>query len=112
LNREIPVIADDFVAKEFGTGCVKVTPAHDPNDFGMGQRHNLPQINVMTDDGHMNEDAGPYQGPGPIRLPQEDRGGPGGGWACWSRSRTTSMRWGTATAARPWWSRACRRSGS
>ncbi len=62
LNREIPVIADDFVAKEFGTGCVKVTPAHDPNDFGMGQRHNLPQINVMTDDGHMNEEAGPYQG--------------------------------------------------
>ncbi len=62
LNREIPVIADDFVAKEFGTGCVKVTPAHDPNDFGMGQRHSLPQINVMTDDGHMNEEAGPYQG--------------------------------------------------
>ncbi len=62
LNREIPVIADDFVAKEFGTGCVKVTPAHDPNDFGMGQRHNLPQIDVMTDDGHMNENAGPYQG--------------------------------------------------
>jgi valyl-tRNA synthetase len=62
LNREIPVIADDFVAKEFGTGCVKVTPAHDPNDYQMGLRHNLPQINVMTDDGHMNENAGPYQG--------------------------------------------------
>jgi valyl-tRNA synthetase len=62
INREIPVIADDFVAREFGTGCVKVTPAHDPNDYGMGQRHNLPQINVMTDDGHMNENAGPYQG--------------------------------------------------
>ncbi len=62
LNREIPVIADDFVAKEFGTGCVKVTPAHDPNDYQMGLRHSLPQINVMTDDGHMNENAGPYQG--------------------------------------------------
>jgi valyl-tRNA synthetase len=62
LNREIPVIADDFVDPKFGTGCVKVTPAHDPNDFGMGQRHNLPMINVMTDDGHMNEEAGPYQG--------------------------------------------------
>ena len=62
LGREIPVIADDFVAKEFGTGCVKVTPAHDPNDYQMGLRHNLPQINVMTDDGHMNENAGPYAG--------------------------------------------------
>lgn len=62
LNRKILVIADDFVAKEFGTGCVKVTPAHDPNDYQMGLRHNLEQINVMTDDGHMNEHAGPYQG--------------------------------------------------
>ncbi|MCS6770744.1 MAG: valine--tRNA ligase [Kiritimatiellae bacterium] len=62
LNREIPVIADSFVSKEFGTGCVKVTPAHDPNDFQMGQRHNLPQINVMTEDGRMNENAGPYAG--------------------------------------------------
>jgi valyl-tRNA synthetase len=62
LNREIPVIADDFVDPAFGTGCVKVTPAHDPNDFQMGLRHSLPQINVMTDDGHMNENAGPYQG--------------------------------------------------
>ncbi len=62
LHREIPVIADDFVAKEFGTGCVKVTPAHDPNDYQMGLRHSLPQINVMTDDGHMNENAGPYAG--------------------------------------------------
>ncbi|MCF7849580.1 MAG: valine--tRNA ligase [Kiritimatiellales bacterium] len=62
LNREIPVIADDYVDPEFGTGLVKVTPAHDPNDFEMGQRHNLPQINVMTDSGIMNEEAGPYQG--------------------------------------------------
>jgi valyl-tRNA synthetase len=62
IGREIPVIADDFVDPAFGTGCVKVTPAHDPNDFAMGQRHNLPMINVMTEDGHMNEEAGPYQG--------------------------------------------------
>jgi valyl-tRNA synthetase len=61
IGREIPVIADDFVDPKFGTGCVKVTPAHDPNDFGMGQRHNLAQVNVMTDDGHMNEEAGPYK---------------------------------------------------
>lgn len=62
LNREIPVIADDFVDPEFGTGCVKVTPAHDPNDYAMGQRHGLAMINVMTDDGHMNDEAGPYAG--------------------------------------------------
>ncbi|MGA1531408.1 MAG: valine--tRNA ligase, partial [Kiritimatiellia bacterium] len=62
IGREIPVIADDFVDPAFGTGCVKVTPAHDPNDFAMGQRHDLPMINVMTEDGHMNEEAGPYQG--------------------------------------------------
>jgi len=62
LNREIPIIADDYVDPEFGTGLVKVTPAHDPNDFEMGLRHDLPQINVMTDTGIMNEHAGPYEG--------------------------------------------------
>ena len=62
LGREIPVIEDDFVDPQFGTGAVKVTPAHDPNDFDMGRRHNLPMINVMTDSGEMNENAGPYQG--------------------------------------------------
>jgi valyl-tRNA synthetase len=62
VNREIPVIADASVDREFGTGAVKITPAHDPNDFEMGQRHNLPQIDVMTDDAHMSEAAGPYAG--------------------------------------------------
>ena len=62
LNREIPVIADDYVDPEFGTGFVKVTPAHDPNDFEIGLRHDLEQINVMTDTGIMNENAGPYEG--------------------------------------------------
>ncbi len=62
VNREIPVIADDFVDPEFGTGIVKVTPAHDPNDFAMGHRHNLEQINVMTPDAKINEHGGPYQG--------------------------------------------------
>ncbi len=57
-GREIPVLADDYVEKEFGTGIVKITPAHDPNDFLVGKRHNLEQINIMTDDGHMNELAG------------------------------------------------------
>jgi valyl-tRNA synthetase len=62
MNREIPVIADTYVSPEFGTGVVKITPAHDPNDFEVGKRHDLPQIDVMTVDGHMNEGAGPYTG--------------------------------------------------
>ena len=57
-GREIPVLADDYVEKEFGTGVVKITPAHDPNDFLVGKRHGLAEINIMTDDGHMNELAG------------------------------------------------------
>ena len=57
-GREIPVISDMYVEKEFGTGIVKITPAHDPNDFLVGKRHNLEQINIMTDDGRMNELAG------------------------------------------------------
>jgi valyl-tRNA synthetase len=61
-KREIPIIADATVDREFGTGAVKITPAHDPNDFEMGKRHNLPQIDVMTDTAHMNENAGPYAG--------------------------------------------------
>ncbi|WP_341348724.1 valine--tRNA ligase [Paenibacillus sp. FSL H3-0469] len=62
IGREIPVIADEYVDKEFGSGAVKITPAHDPNDFEMGVRHNLPQINVMDEGGVMNEEAGAYQG--------------------------------------------------
>lgn len=62
MNRPIPVFADGCVDKEFGTGAVKVTPAHDPNDFEMGLRHQLPQIKVMDDGGIMNENAGQYEG--------------------------------------------------
>ncbi len=62
IGRQIPVIADEHVDKEFGTGCVKVTPAHDSNDFAIGQRHNLPQITVMNKDGSMNSEAGQFQG--------------------------------------------------
>ena len=61
-DREIPVIADEYVDKEFGTGCVKITPAHDPNDFEVGERHNLEQIKVMNDDATMNHYAGKYEG--------------------------------------------------
>lgn len=62
VNREIPVIADSYVDMSFGTGVVKITPAHDPNDFEVGQRHNLPVIRVMNDDGTMNSFAGQFQG--------------------------------------------------
>ena len=62
VGREIPVVADDYVEMDFGTGCVKITPAHDPNDFEVGLRHNLPVINVMDDTAHMNENAGKYHG--------------------------------------------------
>ncbi|MBR2722417.1 MAG: valine--tRNA ligase [Clostridia bacterium] len=62
VGREIPVIADDYVEIGFGTGCVKITPAHDPNDFLVGQRHSLEQIKVMNDDATMNAHAGKYEG--------------------------------------------------
>ncbi len=62
MNREIPIVADELVDPEFGTGCVKVTPAHDPNDFEMGKRHDLPFINIMNKDGTLNENAGEFAG--------------------------------------------------
>ena len=62
MNREIPIIVDELAQPEFGTGAVKVTPAHDPNDFQAGLRHNLPQINVMDEHAHMNSNAGAYAG--------------------------------------------------
>ena len=62
VNKEIPVIADAYVDKEFGTGCVKITPAHDPNDFEVGKRHNLEEINVMNDDATINAKGGKYAG--------------------------------------------------
>ncbi|WP_044640580.1 valine--tRNA ligase [Risungbinella massiliensis] len=62
VDREIPIIADEYVDPEFGSGAVKITPAHDPNDFEMGQRHNLPMILVMDESGVMNENAAKYQG--------------------------------------------------
>ncbi len=64
VNKEIPVVADTYVDMEFGTGVVKITPAHDPNDFEVGNRHDLPRVNVMNEDGTMNELAGKYAGMG------------------------------------------------
>ena len=62
VNREIPVIADEYVDKDFGTGAVKITPAHDPNDFEVGLRHNLEQIKVLNDDATINSYGGKYEG--------------------------------------------------
>ena len=62
MAREIPIILDEWVSREFGTGAVKVTPAHDPNDFALGERHHLPSINVMDVTGHINAEGGPYAG--------------------------------------------------
>jgi valyl-tRNA synthetase len=62
MNREIPIITDELANPEFGTGAVKVTPAHDPNDFQAGLRHNLPQIDIMDEHAHLNQNAGPYAG--------------------------------------------------
>ena len=62
VNKEIPIVADYYVDKEFGTGAVKITPAHDPNDFEVGKRHNLPEINIMNDDATINEKGGKYAG--------------------------------------------------
>ena len=62
VGREIPIILDEWVSRDFGTGAVKVTPAHDPNDFALGERHHLPSINVMDDRAHINEHGGAYAG--------------------------------------------------
>ncbi len=62
VGREIPIVADEYVEKEFGSGAVKITPCHDPNDFEVGVRHNLPRIRVFTDDGYLNELGAPYTG--------------------------------------------------
>src|SRR5260370_3101630 len=68
MNREIPVIADAMVDREFGTGAVKITPAHDPNDFEVGRRHKLAEIDVMTDDGKMNAAGGGLSGRGRVHV--------------------------------------------
>jgi valyl-tRNA synthetase len=62
VNREIPIVLDEWVSRDFGTGAVKITPAHDPNDFALGERHHLPSINVMDSTAHINENGGIYQG--------------------------------------------------
>ena len=62
VDREIPLVADEWAKPELGSGCVKITPAHDPNDYEVGKRQNLPMINILNPDGTLNDNAGPYQG--------------------------------------------------
>ena len=68
MNRQIPIVADEYADKEFGTGAVKMTPAHDPNDFEVAKRHDLPILRVLNDDGTMNENAGRFQGMGRLEC--------------------------------------------
>jgi valyl-tRNA synthetase len=66
INRSIPIIEDDYVDMEFGTGCLKITPAHDINDYEIGMRHNLPSIDIFNDDGTLSEKAELFIGKGPF----------------------------------------------
>ncbi len=111
MDREIPVIADAYVDREFGTGVVKITPAHDPNDFEVGKRHNLPEIDVMTDDAHMSAAAGKYAGldrfEARARVVAISKRS-----ACSNASKTSRTPSASATAANPKSSRAFPRNGS
>ncbi len=92
-DREIPVIADAYVDKEFGTGCVKITPAHDPNDFEVGKRHNLEEINILNDDGTMNNKCGKYAGMDRYECQKSHgRGSEGAGLLVKSRSARSQRR--------------------
>ena len=62
LNKKIPIIADDYVQMDFGSGALKITPAHDVNDYAIGKRHDLPIVNIMNKDATLNDVAGPYKG--------------------------------------------------
>ena len=79
VGREIPIVADSYVEMDFGTGVVKITPAHDPNDFEVGLRHNLPVINVMNDDATINENGGKYRGMDRYECRKADCSGSGSG---------------------------------
>jgi len=111
LDREIPVISDSYVDPEFGTGVVKVSPAHDPMTSRWARRHDLPEINILNTDGTLNENAGKYKGldryEGRKVLVADLEPG-----NCWRRSRITSWRPGPAIAVTRSWNRTCRCSGS
>jgi valyl-tRNA synthetase len=111
MKREIPIITDDLAQPEFGTGAVKVTPAHDPNDFQAGLRHNLPQIDVMDERAHMNQNAGAYAGLDRYEARKrvladlQEQGFLVG-------EKDYTLGWANASAAERWLSRGFPRSGS
>ena len=80
MNREIPLVADEWAKPELGSGCVKITPAHDPNDYEVGQRQTLPMINILNLDGTLNANAGPYAGLTMLPRPAS------AWWPIWRRS--------------------------
>ena len=111
MNREIPIITDELAQPEFGTGAVKVTPAHDPNDFQAGKRHSLPQIDVMDEHAHMNQNAGRYAGFDRYearKMVLVDLQAAGFS----SRKKTTRFRSANAIVAELWSSRVCPNNGS
>ena len=111
LNREIPIVLDEWVSRDFGTGAVKVTPAHDPNDFALGERHHLPAINVMDDRAHINAEGGPTPAlTATSRARTSSTISKSRGFS--PASRTTPTTLAIATAAKPSLSRASPRSGS
>ena len=101
IGREMPIIFDEAIDKDFGSGALKVTPGHDPVDFEIGERHDLPIINSINPDGTLNEEAGPYAGMDRFDGAHADRRRPQGSRACWSRKSPTATPSATATAAAP-----------
>ena len=87
------MIADEYVDKEFGTGCVKITPAHDPNDFEVGRRHNLEEINIMNDDATINELGGKYAGMDRYEARKGNGSRSGRTWTSGKSSSSQSQRW-------------------
>ena len=77
VDRPIPLVADEWAKPELGTGCVKITPAHDPNDYDVGLRQDLPMVNILNPDGTLNDNAGPYRGQTVMVAREERRRRPG-----------------------------------
>ena len=100
VNREIPLVADEWAKPEMGSGCVKITPAHDPNDYEVGLRQKLPMINIFNPDGTLNANAGPYQGLTVADGPRARRGRSGSAGPRWRRSRIARSSWPIPTARR------------
>ncbi len=112
MNREIPIIRDTYVDTSFGTGALKVTPAHDPNDFEIGRRHNLPSIKVIDEEGVMGAEAAGLSRAWTASPAARPWSRIWKNWGCSCASIRIATAWATATAARASWSRTCRSSGS